>query len=215
MSEDDKPIFPRPNDKSDEEKQKLYQETKQKLENVEGGQKINCIYCQTENSFSAKFCRVCGKELILSKAPPSPIEFDEPSSSIMYGPPPTEFDENTTKTEEFPNLKTVQELSPDDIHTTMYGPAPLELEERIDPPPSIMYGPPVLEITRELPKTLPEINLEEAGITKVDKGNSLPLGLNYEEWKDRIPWLIIGGIIGFLIASVIILTLVLLVVAIR
>jgi hypothetical protein len=93
-------------------------------------------------------------------------------------------DEPPPKTEELPNLN---KLTPDDIHTTMYGPAPMVLDD--------------------LPKTTPEI--------KVDKQTPSIIGLDYEEWKGRIPWLVIGGVIGFLIASVIILTIVLLVVAIR
>lgn len=182
MSEEDKPIFPRPFDKDDE----LYQKVRQKLEQAESEQKISCSNCQTENSVKAKFCRLCGKELN-SDAP-------------------------------FPNAETTAELISDEIHTTMYGPPPTELEEeKFELPPAIMYGPPpVLEITRELPITEPNIQIDEKDIiVKEKKANILVAGLDYEEWKGRIPWLIIGGIIGFLIASVIILTLVLLIVAIR
>lgn len=207
MSEDDKPIFPRPNDKSDEEKHNLYQETSRQLEDAEktferntAEQKTKCVYCQTDNDTNAKFCRSCGQNLSSSKTPipqsspikipeedivpvygPPPNRIDE-GMSIMYGPPPTD---NLTKTVD---LK-VDDLkpSPDDIHTTMYGPAPMVLDD--------------------LPKTKPDL--------KIEKENPLVTGLDYEEWKGRIPWLIIGGVIGFLIASVIILTLVLLVVAIR
>ena len=182
MSEDDKPIFPRPIDKDDD----LYQEIRQKLEKAETEQKILCSNCQTANSPNSKFCRVCGRELI-SDAP-------------------------------FPNPGTTAEFTSDEIHTTMYGPPPTELEEeKFEPPPAIMYGPPpVLEITRELPITEPNIQIDEKDIiAKEKKENILLAGLDYEEWKGRIPWLIIGGIIGFLVASVIILTLVLLIVAIR
>jgi ribosomal protein L40E len=210
MSEDDKPIFPRPNETSNEEKQKLYRETKQKLEaeekTVEASFiKIYCSNCQAENNSNAKFCRVCGRELTSPEIPPTifspmqtkeeklsppppmygppPLEFDEPVA-IMYGPAPLMIDEPPPNTEELPNLN---KLTPDEIHTTMYGPAPMLLDE--------------------LPKTTPEL--------KVDKEGGILKGLDYEEWKGRIPWLVIGGVIGFLIASVIILAIVLLVVAIR
>lgn len=209
MSEDDKPLFPRSDETSEEEKQRLYDEAKDKLEAAEKTAEANlttvfCTHCQASNNSKAKFCRVCGRELVSPETPPPifspmktkeeefpplpmygppPMKFEEPVA-IMYGPAPMLIDEPPAKTEELPHPK---ELTPDDIHTTMYGPAPLVLDE--------------------LPHPKPEIKLETQTPSTI--------GLDYEEWKGRIPWLIIGGIVGFLIASVIILTIVLLAVVLR
>lgn len=164
----------------------LYQEIRQKLEKAESEQKILCSNCQTENSAQVSFCRVCGRELI-SDAP-------------------------------LPNPGPTAEFTTDEIHTTMYGPPPIELlANKIDPLVVPMYGPPpVWEDTRDIHITEPNIEIDEKDIiAKEKKENILLAGLDYDEWKGRIPWLIIGGIIGFLVASVIILTLVLLIVAVR
>src|SRR5688572_27051635 len=93
MSEDDKPIFPRLNDKNDQEKQKLYQETRQKLETAEnefGDLRPFCLSCGAKSSPNTKFCLECGSPLEKITPPkyqplPSPMEF---MPVPKYGPPP-------------------------------------------------------------------------------------------------------------------------------
>jgi hypothetical protein len=93
MSEDDKPIFPRPNDKNDQEKQKLYQETRQKLETAENefaDLMPYCLSCGAKSSPTIKNCLECGAPLEKITSPKyqplsSPIEF---MPVPKYGPPP-------------------------------------------------------------------------------------------------------------------------------
>jgi hypothetical protein len=195
MSEDDRPIFPRSSDKSDDARQDLYQGTGQKLGEAEktfeirsAGDRLKCISCQADNDLNSIFCRVCGTRLISSENADSP----PPLKTVESISPPNLIDnEPEPKTVELPATNpTVKQLTPDNIHTTMHGPAPVG-------------------ITDALPAARTQPTL------KFEKQISLPFGLNYDEWKGRIPWLLIGGVFGFLLAAVIILTLVLLVVAIR
>lgn len=145
MSEEGKPIFPRSSESSEAEKEELRRKTKLKLETEEKRfeadknafeQKICCSNCQTESFSQAKFCRVCGNNLILPMPipPPLPTKFPRNNEfSVVYGPPPM----------------MIENEREDDIHTTVYGPPPMEFET-VDqdkyPPIMPAYGPPILPI---------------------------------------------------------------------
>ncbi len=183
MSEEGKPIFPRSSESSEAEKEELRRKTKLKLETEEKRfeadentfeQKIYCSNCQTESSSQAKFCRVCGNNLILPSITPPPLPTNFPRDnefSVVYGPPPM----------------MVENEREDDIHTTAYGPPPMDLatdlpiiipDLRLEkefiptpPMPAPAYGPPPMRLT--------------------------------EQKKNKFLWLAIGLIGSFLIAAVV------------
>ena len=88
MPENDKPIFPRSTGTDEKEKQKLYQETKQKLEDAEKTFEVNseslptCPNCETPIKPDLYFCLECGKPLGFSETPKPVV------AKQMYGPPP-------------------------------------------------------------------------------------------------------------------------------
>lgn len=98
MSGDDKPIFPRLPEDAGEEKEKLYEEARQRLENQEkavepslfGAVAANrCSTCGTENPSDFPFCQSCGTPLSKpesKKNPPVPVDIP-----LVYGPPPMPF----------------------------------------------------------------------------------------------------------------------------
>jgi hypothetical protein len=169
MSANDKPIFPRSSETDEEEKQRLFWETQQKLQNAERNSGSNlsetgrlCSSCGQINPMSQKFCSYCGHNLLLSidddisevyGPPPMPFNPPKRESAIpVYGPPPMRFDDKTD----------------DDIHTSVYGPPPMSFDKPFnikENPPMPVYGPPPMNL-----------NLK--------KGN----------W---IPWIIGGVILGF------------------
>ena len=146
MSQDDKPIFPRSTESSEEEKQRLRREARLNLENEERQFDPNlpnsppsaCKICRSENRPGAKFCITCGASLApdLPKREPPPYE---PPASIMYGPPPM-----MVKDEQH------------EIHTTMYGPPPMMMDKPKEYPAMPMYGlPPIMLDEKYKPPVLP------------------------------------------------------------
>ena len=92
MSEENKPIFPRSSESSEEEKTKLRQQAKLNLENEEQKfpanqteQTIICSKCQMESSAQAKFCRFCGNNLKLPLIPPT-ASTNNPLDEQKYKP---------------------------------------------------------------------------------------------------------------------------------
>ena len=168
MPEDNKPIFPRSTEMSEEKKQELRRKIAVKLENEEtdfsaSEQKIYCSNCQTTSLVGVKFCRVCGNNLSSSIAPPE----NEPS---------------------------------EDIHSSMYGPPPMTLENELDDREvSIVYGPPAMYIV-EKPTELP-ITLRDLKIDKDIIPPAPPMELS-KLFNNKIVWMVVGIVVGFAIAVV-------------
>lgn len=128
MSEDDKPIFPRPTEKSDEERQRLTEETRLRLETQEksfGSGFSNsslsiCSNCGAENSVDSVFCRTC--------AVPVSKKINEVAD--VYGPPPLKIPDR-------PRTSFNNEPS------TVYGPPPMQIQTDYNRPQVMpAYGPP-------------------------------------------------------------------------
>lgn len=198
MNQDDKPIFPRPSEISDEEKQRLHREAGRNLENEErnvfnSGQSIKCPVCQAESRAEAKFCRQCGSNF-------GSKTFVEPAS-LVYGPPPMMFDEktrddiHTTPVQWSPENQNDKFEEPrlDDIHATAYGPPPMMLDEREESRiPIPVYGPPAMMLDERrdvfpLSKTVPDF--------KIDNNNlPSPVPVKNESSKNHLVW-IIGAVV--------------------
>ncbi|HRH42607.1 MAG TPA: zinc ribbon domain-containing protein [Pyrinomonadaceae bacterium] len=90
MSEKDKPIFPRSSDVDNDEKEKLYKKTAQKLGEEEKSENIFqlCSQCWAENPGNSLFCLDCGKPLNSYYTALTNLEpVGEPPPRTMYGPP--------------------------------------------------------------------------------------------------------------------------------
>lgn len=182
MAQEEKPIFPRSSESSEAEKEELRRKTKLNLETEEkrfeanynaSGQKIFCSNCQTESSATVKFCRVCGNNLSLPPVIAPPILTDYPRDTGVVYGPPP---------------MRLKDEPDDDIHTTAYGPPPMNL-------------------ATDLPTTTPHFRIEKEPYppsppTPAPVYGPPPMMMDKQK-KNKILWLAIGLILGFLIASVI------------
>ena len=214
MSEDEKPIFPRPTESSDAEKHELRQQAKLNLEAEEQQfqanndtikPKIICANCQTESSAQTKFCRVCGNKLKLPLIPPPTISNNNPPAKPEYNEAEPTAELRLTTPAVSTELE--QDYEPAQL---VYGPPNFWLKDESDDNIyTTVYGPPPMRLEAELPITIRNLKIEKEVMPLTPPMPAPvygppPMSFNGLK-KNKILWLVIGLLSGLLIAAVFII----------
>jgi hypothetical protein len=194
MSANDRPIFPRSPESDPEQNRKQLWMAREHLEKEERNFSQNkpnldngvsyCPMCGAENRLGAKFCQKCGSNYDLS----SLIEVSAPQQPSKPMPPkPVMFGDEEEE----------------EVHSTMYGPPPVRMEEQYNPFPVMQppaYGPPPMALNQNQSFPVPNQPISQENIPAPAYGPApMPVPVKNNTWL----WLLIGGLGLFFILSAI------------